>query len=216
MPQTVAIVPQRRSIGNIVAQVTIRESYRNDMEITEHPVENGAQISDHAYLRPRVVELEIGWDGTHNPADVFAQLKNLQATRNPVTIYTDRDVLPNMLVAGIATVTDQRTAYSFIAIVQLRQVNLVSTQSTTISSGFAGSAASALPETTTSYVDNGAESLMDGTHLNQKSPTWQSLSATDDDIKAALGGTPSRPTVPLGGGELFPTPPTPPLIPQPI
>jgi len=182
MPQTVAIVPQRRSIGSVVAQVTIRESYRNDMEITQHPVENGANISDHAYLRPREIELEIGWDGSQNPADVFNQLKQLQAARQPFTIYTDRDVLSNMLVAGIATVTDQRTAYSWIGIVRCRQVNLVSTQSTVVGEG-----QFLLPGTETpltgastfpvgilmSQVDQGTQTLKPGSAANLKDPIFQ-------------------------------------------
>jgi len=183
MPQTIAIVPQRRSIGGVVAQVTIRESYRNDMEITQHPIENGANISDHAYLRPREIELEIGWDGTQNPADVFNQLKQLQATRQPFTIYTDRDVLSNMLVSGIATVTDQRTAYSWIGIVRCRQVNLVSTQSTVVGEGqfflpgtdtpLTGASTFQAGTITTPQIDQGTQTLKPGTAANLQDPNLQ-------------------------------------------
>lgn len=195
MPETIAIVPQFRSIGGIVAQVTIRESHRDDLTITEHPVENGANISDHAYKRPSEVEIEIGWDGTTgNPSDFYNQLLALQAQRLPFDIYTGKRPYKNMLVAGIATVTEQRTEYSLMAIVRCRQINLVSTQSTVVSQP---QGAQANPAATSSYIDQGTSGLLDGSALNTQSPTWQSLSATDEDIKAALGGTVPGPTVPL-------------------
>src|SRR6516165_2153430 len=42
-------VPYPRSVGGIVAQVWISEQERDELHITEHPVEQGAPISDHAY-----------------------------------------------------------------------------------------------------------------------------------------------------------------------
>jgi len=195
MAQTVAIIPQRRSIGGITANVTIRETYRNDMALTEHPVENNANISDHAYLRPREIELEIGWDGRQNPADVFNQLKQLQTERQPFTIYTDRDTLTNMFVIGIATVTDQRTAYSFIAIVRCRQVNFVSTQSTVVDNSaqagqpLAGVGAAARAGTGGDFpgsgnspfnglaagADKGTQSLKSGGAVNTQDPSLQGV-----------------------------------------
>jgi hypothetical protein len=175
VPDTIAIVPVQRSIGGIVAQCTIRESYRLDMTVTEHPIENGANISDHAYLRPREIEIEVGWDGTQgNPSDFFNQLKQLQSQRMPFTAYTDRDIIENLLVVGIATITDQRTAYSFMALVRCRQVNLVSTQSTVISPQ-QGQAATQFQPSTTAQNDRGTQTLLPGSAANTQSATWQSL-----------------------------------------
>jgi hypothetical protein len=157
MPETVAIIPQQRSIGGIVAQVTVRESMRDDLTITESPVENGANISDHAYKRPSEIEIEVGWDGTAGqPKDVYDLLLQLQARREPFTVYTDRRQYDNMLMVGIATVTDQRSAYSFMAIVRCRQINLVSTQSTVVSPQ---QGSQAMPEATASSTSNGTQSL---------------------------------------------------------
>jgi len=183
------------------------------MEITMHPVENGAQISDHAFLRPREIELEIGWDGSTNPGDAFNQLKQLQAARVPFTVYTDRDVIDNMLVAGIATVTDQRTAYSFLAIVRCRQVNLVSTQSTVVSprqatsgpplTGIAGAAAAGTGGDFSSRsgnspfngiagsVDQGTKTLKPGSAANLQDPHLQQTFGA-----AGVQGLPGSPSGP--------------------
>ena len=40
---------QSRRIGLIVPSVVISEKHNDTLEITEHPVEVGAAISDHAY-----------------------------------------------------------------------------------------------------------------------------------------------------------------------
>jgi hypothetical protein len=170
--QTVALVPIQRSIGGIIAYTTVRETMRDDMTITEHPVENGANISDHAYKMPSEIEIEVGWPGTAGqPADFYNRLRGLQSQRQPFDVYTDRRVYHNMLVAGIATVTEQRTAYSFMALVRCRQINLVSTQSTVVGSI---NGESTVLQTTQPQSDQGTGTLKSGSP-NTKSGTWQSL-----------------------------------------
>lgn len=50
-----------RSIGPIIANITEEERHQDDLEITDHPVERGATISDHAFKRPAEVILRCGW-----------------------------------------------------------------------------------------------------------------------------------------------------------
>lgn len=58
--ESVLVKPARR-LGQFVAQVTIQESHTDELEITDHPVESGAIISDHAFMRPAEVVLELAW-----------------------------------------------------------------------------------------------------------------------------------------------------------
>lgn len=53
-----------RSIGPIVAQVTISERHEDTLEITEHPVEQGAAIADHAFKRPATVVITAAWSNS--------------------------------------------------------------------------------------------------------------------------------------------------------
>ena len=41
-----------RQIGGIMMDITIEEEGTDELTITEHPVEQGAAISDHAYKEP--------------------------------------------------------------------------------------------------------------------------------------------------------------------
>lgn len=53
-----------RSIGGIVAQVTLEERHQDDLEITEHPVERGAAITDHAFKHPAEVIIKCAWSNS--------------------------------------------------------------------------------------------------------------------------------------------------------
>lgn len=48
----------------ITAQITLEEMHHDEMTITEHPVEVGAPISDHAYMRPAEVVIRCMWSNS--------------------------------------------------------------------------------------------------------------------------------------------------------
>jgi hypothetical protein len=47
----------------MIPDVVVSEKHSDTLEITEHPVETGAAISDHAYKRPSEVVMEVGFAG---------------------------------------------------------------------------------------------------------------------------------------------------------
>lgn len=61
--QSILIRP-KRSIGSIVAQVTLQEVHQDTLEITDHPVEMGAIISDHAFKRPAELVITCAWSNS--------------------------------------------------------------------------------------------------------------------------------------------------------
>ena len=64
----VADIPNRElgnaTIGYIQADITIREHHVDRMAITQHPVEQKANFSDHAYKLPAEVTLYLGWSNS--------------------------------------------------------------------------------------------------------------------------------------------------------
>ena len=56
--------PDGSKLESIKAQATIREIHNDELEVTEHPVEVGAMISDHAFKRPAELVLEIAWSNS--------------------------------------------------------------------------------------------------------------------------------------------------------
>lgn len=53
-----------RKIGSIVANITVEERHQDDLEITDHPVEQGASITDHAFKRPSEVVVKVSWSNS--------------------------------------------------------------------------------------------------------------------------------------------------------
>lgn len=52
------------ALAPIIAQATIEEMHNDELEITEHPIEEGAVISDHAYMRPAEVVIRCAWSNS--------------------------------------------------------------------------------------------------------------------------------------------------------
>lgn len=77
--QSVAIAPLPRRIydivhfdgssqPDIVAQAVIEEQHMDEMEVTQHPIETGAPITDHAFVRPSRLIMTLMWSNSP-PAD---------------------------------------------------------------------------------------------------------------------------------------------------
>lgn len=52
------------AIPILVPQATIEEHHQHELEVTEHPIEMGAPIADHAYKRPAIVRIRGAWSNS--------------------------------------------------------------------------------------------------------------------------------------------------------
>lgn len=66
------LIKPRRAIGEFEAQVVICERHQDDLEITDHPIEQGAVVSDHAYIRPAEVVIQCGWSNSPSNASLLS------------------------------------------------------------------------------------------------------------------------------------------------
>ena len=65
----------------IIAQATVEEIHNDELDITDHPVENGTTISDHAFKRPEKVTIRCGWSNSPSgPTSLISQAVSLGAT----------------------------------------------------------------------------------------------------------------------------------------
>lgn len=128
-PQAVYVRPQR-SIGGILMDVTVEESHTDELEITEHPVEQGAAVTDHAYVKPSTVTIKAGVSDASNKATagdkrsaaVYNALLKLQGTREPFDVVTGKRVYKNMLIKSLAVTTDQTTENVLSVTAELQQI----------------------------------------------------------------------------------------------
>ena len=151
-PLVTAIFKPKRRLGSIRAQVTIEEQHTDDLVITEHPVEQGANISDHAYKRPAEVTIRVGWSNSGLQSlgsivtsaysavtgtgelklnyikDVYAKLLKLQESRIPFDILTGKRSYKNMLFRSLSVTTDQTTENALLVTAVCSQVIMVQTR----------------------------------------------------------------------------------------
>ena len=108
-----ATLRPQRSIGGVTFDVVVEEQHEDTLEITEHPVEHGANISDHAFMKPASVTIRAGVsDGSGSIAgekagvSVYEALQTLQKAREPFDIITGKRKYRNMLIEMLSVLTD--------------------------------------------------------------------------------------------------------------
>jgi hypothetical protein len=212
--------PQTRSIAGIVAQVTIEEVERDELTVTEHPIEQGAPIADHAFKRPSEVVIRAGWN-TQKSKDISAStgiyglLLSLQAALKPFSLYTGKRVYRDMLITSLVVTTDQTSEYSLLATITCKQVILVHTQAvkvpgssssaanhgdaastaTPVNSGTVTPTTPAAPEA--GAVQTVSASAAEGSNQAQAITAAESAAGSDADSAGS-----QAPVSPLSGGDI--------------
>lgn len=167
----------QRNIGGFVADVTIEEDHTDEVMITEHPVERGASVSDHAYKVPARVIIRAGWSNSSsfalgNPFYVqlvYNQMLALQASLQPFSITTGKRVYNNMMMRRLSILTDEKNENALMATFECQEILIANTQ--TVSSG-AGD-----PTNMQDPVNNGATQNR-GTQSVQRLDVYKSQAPT--------------------------------------
>lgn len=129
------IRPRGRIVGTVIPDVTIREVINDNLVVTDHPVETGATISDHAFKRPVEVEMMLGWSNCTGQSPgyidmVYAELRDLQGRREPFDVLTGKRALRSMIMAGLTVSTDAHSEETLMVSARLKEIIVVSTQTT--------------------------------------------------------------------------------------
>lgn len=162
--------PSEGQSFNITFDVISEEQHTDELTITDHPVEQGANIVDHAFKNAALVVLQVGFtmSGTNQSsakkaAGAMQRFYNLflkiQADRTPFTVYTNKRVYPNMLLKSIATRTDVVNSFSLPLTLVCREVIIVQTSAVNVTTD---QTAQAAPQDTTPTVQTGSKQLASG------------------------------------------------------
>jgi hypothetical protein len=132
------VVFRQRLLGVFVADVTVQEHHVDELAITEHPVEQGAAVTDHSFKRPARLTVTAGWTdstpaGNQNRVQaIYAGLLALQATRLPFVVLTGKRAYRNMLFASLSVTTDEKSENALALVAELQEVIIVTTQVLTV------------------------------------------------------------------------------------
>lgn len=112
-----------------------RIEHTQDQEITKNPVQSGAALTDHAYIIPAVVLIEIlmsdsvqsftvgQWaNAPSKSVSAYETLIALQAARTPIQLATRLRTYTNMLIRRVIAPDVKETLYGLRALVTFEQI----------------------------------------------------------------------------------------------
>lgn len=151
---------RKREINGWIPDVILEERHRDELRITEHPVERGASITDHAYKRPAELEMEmlfstygsgffgaigsvlediadpigaIKGNANSNPANMYQALLELQSSRELINVVTGKRRYPNLLLESVQVITNEESENNLRVQCRFREIIIVDTQITKVS-----------------------------------------------------------------------------------
>lgn len=181
----------------LTPQVVLSERHHDALRITDHPVEQGAAVSDHAYKLPAEVEIRGGWSFAAGDfqgpiprftdssllSSLYAVLLQLQSNRVLVTLVTGKRTYPAMLLESLGVSTDEKSENTLMFVANFRQLFIVQTHIVSVPPANV----MANPEITGATTDIGQTQLGGGGSINPGA------------ANTILGGAPTGPGI-LGGG----------------
>lgn len=112
------------SIGPVSINVFLGEGHYSDLEITKNPIETGAEVNDHAYIKPKEVNIEFATDSA---AATYEALVAFQESRVPFQLVTGLKVYSNMLIETLNPSRDKDTNDILKGTATLREIKIAST-----------------------------------------------------------------------------------------
>lgn len=117
-------------VGPVALDVIIKESHKTEIGITGEPIETGAEVNDHAYIKPKRLTLEIA---DNKATATYNALIALQESRFPFYMLTGLTIYKNMLIQTISVERDKDTYAILSGTIELQEVIIVDTAYATTS-----------------------------------------------------------------------------------
>lgn len=158
---------------NYVFDAVFRVVHERKVHKTSHPILTGANLSDHAYVEPARVTLEIGmsdvmasykrsvWTGASTKSiSAWLIFKNLQVAKTPLVLTTRLDTYINMIITSIISPDDNKTKFGLRATIVLEELLTAGVSSV--------ASASARPQTTNSTPGGTVQAIVpNGSQVQQ-------------------------------------------------
>jgi hypothetical protein len=116
----------------IVPDVVIEEVVTDCLRITDHPVETGTAVSDHAFNMPFELIMRCGFSDSKRKTPgytftVYNALLALQAKRAPFAVTTPQRHFKDMLISSITKTQDETLSHGAMLTVAMRRVIITGT-----------------------------------------------------------------------------------------
>lgn len=129
----------KTNLGGYFFDAVFSVDTEHSLTVTQHPVQTGANISDHAFVNPIRMTMQVGvsdamayragtnygGDGKTKSVQAYRLLCKLQELRIPMQVVTRLNTYQNMLIESIDVSDDVSTLCALKATVNLVQVLVV-------------------------------------------------------------------------------------------
>lgn len=166
-----AFIRPARSVGGLIPMTVMAEHHTDRLQLSEHPLEKGANIADHAIKLPAVVMLEYKWSNSPRGSvfssaqptqmtvqEVYAKLLELQSTFTLLDVYTGKRRYQSMILLEVTQTTDKENENALSVTITCQQVLFATTQTIMLSSA-ATSVNGKQPSITAPTVNSGVRQL---------------------------------------------------------
>lgn len=137
----------KTNIGGYFFDGFMQVDHSIELEVTENPVETGAAVVDHAYVKPAQVTMKVMMSDVHQSlypgqftgtrfrsTNAWHVLKKLQGDRIPFNIFTRLGLYENMLITSLQASDTADTFRALSATVTLREIPVARVKEVKISS----------------------------------------------------------------------------------
>lgn len=135
------LIRPKRMIGDIKVQVVVNEQTTDTLTITKQPVQQGASVTDHAFMEPTQFSHTIyfaasGFEnllsGGNGLAQIYQKMLQLQSSAEPFDIVTPKRIYHNMLLTSLGQTTDKNSENCLAIHASYQQVIFVPVLATTV------------------------------------------------------------------------------------
>ena len=168
-----ALLYCKTNIGGYFFDGFIKVDHSIELQTTSNPVETGASIVDHAYVKPAELTMEVMMSDVHQSlvpeqftgasfrsVNAWQVLRKLQSDRIPMSVFTRLGLYTNMLITKLATTDTAETFRALSAEVTLREIPVARVKTVKISSADQTTINTEMGKIEASQINNELQSLL--------------------------------------------------------
>lgn len=141
--------------GAVELDASINETHGADVDITQHPVEEGADITDHARIKPETLSITgvvtntpliLNASANASPTraeEAYAKLREILRTRELISVITSLRQYDSMLLASMPVTRDATTGNIINATLNFQEIIIADSETVSVPVPAAGTPSTA-------------------------------------------------------------------------
>ncbi len=151
----VAVSDEFLPVGAVELDASLNETHSSSVDVTQHPVEDGADITDHVRIKPETISITGVVTNTpliflasfrESPTraeEAYETMRELLRNREPISVITTLRQYDNMILTNMQTSRDARTGNVVQCTLNFQEIIIANSETVEAPEPEAGSASSA-------------------------------------------------------------------------